>query len=172
MTPATPATLFEPRADRLAIIAKLLAARRHGATLRQAAAAAGVHVSTICRWQLRSPELAAALRAIAVQAAERDAQQHRAAPQPRRVDPFSVPYHPLCPRCGAPAGIGRTTSGRLYFWQCGHWPAYPWRSWRPRYPHDCPACGGPRFWSHSRRSVRCLHCGAREPAAASDAATC
>src|SRR4051794_20713902 len=54
-------TLFEPRRDRPAIIARLLAARQDGATLREAACAAGVHVATVCRWARRDPDLASAL---------------------------------------------------------------------------------------------------------------
>jgi ferredoxin len=108
--------LFKPRSDRAAVITKLLAARRDGATLREAATAAGVNVATVCRWQLRCPELAAALEA-AHSAACSAAAQHRAAPPPR-IDKFSVPCHPQCPKCGAPAQIARTASGRLYFWKC------------------------------------------------------
>jgi hypothetical protein len=158
MPPAPP---FDPRRDRPDVVAKLLAAYEAGARLRKAAEVAGVHVATVCRWQLRSPELAAELRAIAVQVWEREVQKRRAAPRPRRVDPLSVPCHPLCPQCRGPAGLVRSASGRLYFWQCYDWPDCPWRSWRPRYPHDCPECGTPRFWSYDRRSIHCSDCCVR-----------
>jgi hypothetical protein len=45
------------------------------------------------------------------------------------------------------------------FWRCSRWPACGWARWRPRHPEDCPACGGPRYWSHSRKSVACAACG-------------
>src|SRR4051794_31859265 len=38
----------------------VVGARADGATLRQAAAAAGVHVATVCRWQRRRPRRGAA----------------------------------------------------------------------------------------------------------------
>src|SRR5262249_42349401 len=33
--------------------------------------------------------------------------------------------------------------------------------WRPRHPRDCPDCGRPRYWSHSRLSVGCPGCRRR-----------
>jgi hypothetical protein len=149
---------FDPLRELPAAVARLLAAREAGATLRQAAATAGVHASTVCRWALRSPYLAESLRA-----AERAARHRRFAAlppyKPRRPD--DVPWHPLCPRCGAATEVWRSTSGRLFWWGCR---ACTWASWRPRHPRDCPACGGPRYWAHSRRSVGCPCCRTREKA--------
>src|SRR5215470_17748979 len=42
-------------------VTALLHARGNGATLRDAADAAGVHVATVCRWQKRDPSLREAL---------------------------------------------------------------------------------------------------------------
>jgi hypothetical protein len=44
------------------VIDRALAARDRGDTLRQAAAAAGVHVSTLCRWAQRDDLLRRALQ--------------------------------------------------------------------------------------------------------------
>jgi hypothetical protein len=149
---------FDPWRDRRAAVTTLLAAREAGATLRRAAAAAGVHVATVCRWALRSPDLAAALQA-ASHAARLAARQAAARPEPG-AKPLFVPWHPACPCCGgSPVVLFHTASGRLYYWghRCG------WRSWRPRHPEDCPDCGGARFWAHSRRSVSCPSCQRRWP---------
>jgi hypothetical protein len=132
-------------------IRTILAARAGGATLRGAAAAAGVHVATVCRWQARDPALAEALRDAA-----RDGWRVRHPPRRRPV----VPYHPLCPACRAPV-VTRRTWGFIRFWGCSRWPWCRWGSWRPRYPTDCLACGGPRYWSHSRLSVACDRCRTR-----------
>jgi hypothetical protein len=149
---------FDPWRDCNAVVERLLDAREAGATLRQAAAAAGCHVSTACRWAERSPELQTALDVAAKTA------RHRrfAALSPHKPrGPDDVPWHPLCPRCGAAAEVRRSTSGRLFWWGCR---ACPWASWRPRHPRDCPACGGPHYWAHSRRSVGCPRCRTREKA--------
>src|SRR4051812_5936326 len=69
----------------------LLEARRYGRTLRQAAAAAGVHVATVCRWQARDPELRQALTDAASQSARRPAE----GPRPR------VSWRRDCPLCKA-----------------------------------------------------------------------
>jgi hypothetical protein len=148
---------FDPARDRQTAVAALVAARKAGATLRQAAAAADVHVATVCRWLARSPEFAGAL-----DAARREARHRRFVARPRLEprNPDEVPWHPLCPMCGAGAEVRRSKSGRLFWWgcvlRCG------WASWRPRHPRDCPMCGGPRYWAHSRRSVSCPECRARE----------
>jgi hypothetical protein len=134
-------------------IRTLLTARASGATLRGAAAAAGVHVATVCRWQARDPALAAALRA-----AVRVGWRVRHPPRLRPV----VPYHPLCPACGAVAVVQKAR-GFIRFWGCARWPCCRWASWRPRHPADCPACGAPRYWSHSRLSVACGRCRTRTP---------
>jgi hypothetical protein len=52
----------QERPTNRAAVEAMLAARETGATLRQAAAAAGVHVATVCRWQKRDPGLKAALQ--------------------------------------------------------------------------------------------------------------
>jgi hypothetical protein len=154
---------FNPWRDREAAVERLLAAREAGATLRQAAAAAGVHVATVCRWQERDPALREAL-----QEAERRSRRRRYASRPRRRR--RVPWHPGCPACGAPARVCSTWRVRARFWRfparfwrCSRWPACPWASWRPRHPEDCPACGGPRYWAYSRKSVACPGCGRRWP---------
>jgi hypothetical protein len=51
--------------------------------------------------------------------------------------------------------------GTVPFWCCARRSACGWMSWRPRAPRDCPRCGSPRFWSHSRKSVGCDGCGLR-----------
>jgi hypothetical protein len=154
---------FDPWRDREAAVERLLDAREAGATLRQAAAAAGVHVATVCRWQERDPALREALRHAEFVARRR---HHASLPRRRR----RVPWHPGCPACGAPAQVCSTWRFRARvwrfpapFWRCARWPACPWASWRPRHPEDCPACGGPRYWAHSRKSVACPGCGRRWP---------
>src|SRR5581483_10668890 len=47
--------------DRGAILDRVLTALDNGLSLRKAAKAAGVHVSTLCRWQNRSEFVATAL---------------------------------------------------------------------------------------------------------------
>jgi hypothetical protein len=41
---------FDPWRDRGPALDAILEARENGRTLRQAAAAAGIHVATLCRW--------------------------------------------------------------------------------------------------------------------------
>jgi hypothetical protein len=146
---------FDPWRDRWDIVDRLLEAREGGATLRQAAAAAGVHVATVCRWQLRCPPLARALEFAAY-----FARRLRWARKPRYRP--RVSWHRGCPLCGAAAEV-RNAWGwpGPAFWRCGRWPGCPWASWRPRFPEDCPGCGGPRYWSHSRKSVSCPRCRVR-----------
>ncbi len=134
-------------------VAALLRARRAGATLRQAAAAAGVHVATVCRWQARSPELHRLLHE-----ADREARREKYMSRPRGCP--RVPWRRDCPDCGAAVEV-RSAYRWMRFWRCSRWPFCRFASWRPRAPLDCPACGGARFWSHSRRSVGCPGCGAR-----------
>ena len=127
-------------------------ARASGATFRQAAAAARVHPATLCRWQAGDPRFQEAM----VRAGRASWRlRHPPYRRPRRV-----PWHPLCPACGAPAEV-RTAPGCLRFWRCTDWPDCEWASWRPRFPLDCPACDGPVYWSHSRRTVACGRCGRR-----------
>jgi hypothetical protein len=148
-------TPFDPWRDREAAVERLLDAREGGATLSQAAAAAGVHVATVCRWQAGHPPLRQALAD-----AGRYARRLRYASRPRRRP--RVPCHPWCPACGAAAAV-RNAFGwpGPAFWRCSRWPFCPWASWRPRHPQDCPECGSPRYWSHSRKSVACPGCGRR-----------
>jgi hypothetical protein len=133
-------------------------AREGGATLREAAAAARVHVATLGRWQNREPWIRQALQ---------DAEDYFWLM--RRIEVLSqpaifsvgrrrpaVPWRGDCPRCGAGVEV-RTADGPggLRFWRCSRWLDCSFVSWRPRAPQDCPRCGGPRFWSHSRKSVAC-----------------
>ena len=139
--------------DRDILKPKLIAARRAGRTLARAAAAVGVHVATVCRWQAADPTFAEAMRV-----AERD--HRRAAFAARPIARPRVRWRADCPACGGRVRV-RTTANRLRFWRCGRWPICRWASWRPRYPTDCPACSGPRFWSHARMSAGCEACGLR-----------
>jgi ferredoxin len=150
---------FDPWRDREAPVERLLVARDDGATLREAAAAAGVHVATVCRWARRCPTLAEALADSAQWARRR---RYASRPRPERRP--RVPCHPRCPECGAGVEVRGVCGLWPHFWRCARWPACRWASWQPRHPQDCPACGGPRFWAHSRKSVRCPTCGARTPA--------
>jgi hypothetical protein len=138
--------------DRRQAVAAALQARQQGATLRQAAAAANVHVATLCRWQKQDAELRRALAEAGRQTAE--ARRRPRSPRPQ------VRWRRDCPLCRARVVV-RTARGRVPFWRCGRWPLCPWASWRPRAPRNCPRCGGPRFWSASRKSVVCDGCGLR-----------
>jgi hypothetical protein len=167
---------FDPLADRWAAVLAVRDARAKGVSLRQASAAAGVHISTVCRWQARCPaihrmlhdaertgwrvkhaaEYAAAVQvyAAAVEGLDWVHLHRRLKARPH------VPWRRDCPLCRSQVVV-RTASGRLTFWRCGRWPLCPWASWRPRAPEDCPKCGSPSFWSHSRKSVNCGGCGMR-----------
>jgi hypothetical protein len=132
-------------------------ARENGATLRETAAAIGVHVATLCRWQVREPWVAEALRD-----AETYARRMHYASLPRRRP--LVPWSRVCPSCGSWVKVARTRWTRwpgLVFWRCSRWPFCRFASWRPRAPWDCPRCAGPRFWSQSRKSIVCGKCGDR-----------
>ena len=133
---------------------RLVALVRGGATLTRAAKAIGVHISTVCRWQADDPRLRHRLREAdrAFRVAKYSALPHR---RPR------VPWHPLCPHCWAGVEVRRSWSHGPAFWRCERWPRCGWASWRPRYLYDCPACGGPRYWSHSRKSAGCPRCQTR-----------
>jgi hypothetical protein len=136
-----------------AAVTTLLRYRRLGVTLRRAAALAGVHVATVCRWQKRDPGLRHAL----AQAAAEWRDLRSLLPPPERP---SVPWRKDCPLCRARVVV-RTARGRARFWRCGRWPHCPWASWRPRAPRNCRHCAAPRYWSHSRQSVVCSGCGVR-----------
>ena len=142
------------RIDRDAAKRTIIAKRRLGLTLREACARAGVHIATACRWQACDPAFGEKLQSAAHHAAiER---YERAALFPRPL----VRWRNECPKCMAKLVV-RTTSGAVRFWRCGRWPLCTWASWRPRYPRNCTKCGGPRFWSHSRKTVGCDDCGMR-----------
>ena len=98
---------FDPWPARRDAVVRLVEARAGGATLRQAAEAAGVHPGTACRWRLRSPVVAAALR-MAVDAARERRRLTRA------TRPW-VRWHPSCPACGGAVEVrqDREGSGRL-----------------------------------------------------------
>src|SRR6516225_2020327 len=124
--------------DREQRLEEAFCAREEGATLRESAAAAGVHVATLCRWQNRESWIKEALRD-----AENFARRRRYALLPRRRP--RVPWRRDCPLCGRPVVV--RTGSRYRFWRCSFWPICPFASWRPRAPWDCPECAGPRFWS-------------------------
>jgi hypothetical protein len=151
---------FDPWPTRRDAVIRLVEARAAGATLRQAAAAAQIHPATACRWRLASPVVAAALRLAGEAARER-----RRLTRPTR--PW-VRWHPACPACGAAVEVRQDRGGWGRLWLCSGRPGCAWKSWRPRHPADCPSCGGPRFWAHSRKSVSCPACGARTPADPAD----
>ena len=136
-----------------AAVSALLDARRDGVSLREDAEAAGVHVATVCRWQKADPEFYRRMLQAHREARRFDLLMNRG-PRPR------VPWHRECPLCKAKV-IVRTAPGKLRFWRCGRWPWCRWASWRPRAPRNCRRCGGPRYWSHSRRSIVCEGCGVR-----------
>jgi len=141
------------RIDKAAVREVLLAEREAGRTLREAAALAGVHVATVCRWRAADAEFADALWEAEWEARLRR-QAAREVPRPR------VPVSSWCPTCRSPAEV-RRAFGYFPFWRCSRWPSCPRASWRPRHPDDCPACRGPRFWSNTRKSVSCGRCGMR-----------
>ena len=132
---------------------RAFSARQQGATLRQSAAAAGVHVATLCRWQNREPWIKKVLRQ-----AEAFARRRYYASKPHRRP--RVPWRKDCPLCGSAVVV--RTGFAFRFWRCSTWPACLFASWRPRAPADCPGCNGPRFWSHSRKSIACPCCGSRQ----------
>jgi hypothetical protein len=162
MTSASPPAVLNSPSTPPDVLARLVEARAAGKTLRQCAALVGVHVATVCRWQARDPELRELLHAAAREWWRR---HHAARPAPAGAGALllAVQVHPRCPWCSCAAEVAHTASGRLVYWQCVRWPSCRWRSWRPRYPLDCPACQAWRFYAHDRRSVGCPGCGRREP---------
>jgi hypothetical protein len=134
------------------IIRTLIQLRRQGTPLRSAAAIAGVHVATICRWQKRDPSLRWALREASAEGRHRSAR-----PDEPRPD---VRWRRDCPLCRAKVVV-RSVRGKARFWRCGRWLLCSWASWRPRAPRNCKRCGGARYYSHSRKSYVCGSCGVR-----------
>lgn len=129
--------------------------REIGFTLRRCAAAAGVHVATLCRWQVANPDFGRLMRDardFARRVRLRRSMEAEASPPVR--------WRRDCPLCKARVAV-RTAKGKVPFWRCGRWPLCPWASWRPRAPRDCGHCGAPRYWSHSRQSIGCSGCGRR-----------
>jgi len=136
------------------ILDVLIRKRRFGATIRQAAAAAGVSVASVFRWQARFPRFAEALAVASKQGLFFRTQS------PRKREPRpTVRWHARCPLCRAKAVV-KTGAGRR-FWRCGCFPHCRWASWRPRHPRNCSRCGGVRYWSHTRKTIVCTRCGLR-----------
>jgi len=134
-------------------ILEILRFYRSGLSLRKAAEMAGVHVSTVCRWQREEPKLREALQRTREQVRDRRRLLHEQSEAP-------VQWHSQCPKCKAKVVVRSTAKGRR-FWRCGRWPWCEWASWRPRHRRNCHKCGSPRYWSHSRKSVCCSGCGLR-----------
>jgi hypothetical protein len=78
--------------------AKIVEFRRQGVSLVAAARGAGVHVATVCRWQVADWNFALSLLR-AGDEADKD-RFHRHLLRPKRLP---VPIHPLCPACNSPA---------------------------------------------------------------------
>jgi hypothetical protein len=139
--------------NRERVIEELLRRVRQGLSLRSAAALAGIHVATVCRWQARAPDLCGQIAQARREARERRRSARRPEQRPH------VRWRRDCPLCRAKVVV-RTARGRR-FWRCGRWPLCAWASWRPRVPRNCRRCGAACFWSHSRKSIACSACGVR-----------
>jgi hypothetical protein len=150
---------FDPLRHRRDTLQKLFAALRRGLTLPKAAAEVGVHPATVRRWARRDES--GYLADMLADFRERRREQRRARARPRQPRPHVV-SDGRCPECGDGELIVRTTRRGVRFWRCGR-PGCDFASWRPRARGDCP-CGGPRFWSCSRKSIACAECGRRDPA--------
>lgn len=146
--------LIDPWRDREQAVVRLLEARELGLSLRQAAELAGLHLATVCRWQIRSRILHEALRQ-----ADRLARLVRRLARKYDRRP-AVLWSKDCPVCEAALQV-RRAYGMYAFWRCSRWPRCPFKSWRPRALGDCQRCGGIRHWSYSRKSVACACCGMR-----------
>src|ERR1700722_16724775 len=107
------------RTDYQKVVNELVGARRGGLTLRESAEIVGVHVATVCRWQVRDPELRHAL----VQAAK-----FKRRVRYRRVKRPHVVWHRDCPQCSARVVV-RSANGWMRFWRCSRWPCCDWTSW-------------------------------------------
>jgi hypothetical protein len=82
--------------------------RRTGRTLRQCAAAVGIHVATVCRWQVADPRFYRRMRD-----AERAATSQNLTRRPTRKP--RVRWGSVCPRCSAigpgPPGLKGSSEG-------------------------------------------------------------
>ena len=132
---------------------QVIRARQSGATLRAAAAEAGVHVATVCRWMRADPGFGEKMRD-----ARGFYRQESAAFAVSH--PKIIRWRTDCPVCRAKVVV-RCAQGRAWFWRCGRWPHCDWASWRPRHPRNCPQCKAARYWAHSRKSIVCDGCGVR-----------
>jgi len=132
-------------------IRTILEARRCGKTLRQAAAAAGVPLATVCRWGAKDAKFLKKLRD--AEAAEQRLLMESRGPKP------SIPWHSDCPVCAAT--VVKSTYWGSRFCSCSRWPRSRWASWRRRLPIDFPDCGGVRYWSDCRKSISCSKCRKR-----------
>src|SRR5438067_2186833 len=129
------------RLDRDAVKLAYLESRAAGRTVKAAAAAAGVHVATVCRWRAADPAFDALAREVDAGVLERllAEAELRAVPLDERVFAAMprrpvVAWHPDCPRCAAPAEVRR--GGRWpapTFWRCTRYPQCKWASWLPRH---------------------------------------
>src|SRR5262245_10931776 len=124
---------IDPSDDREVQVNKILSARDNGATLMKAARLAGVHISTVCRWQNRDAYFRESLKE-----AERRARVRKSFSAP--FGRPRVPWSKVCPKCAARVVV--KTAHTLRFWHCSRWLFCGWASWRPRAPFDCPKCRG------------------------------
>src|SRR5262245_11523688 len=143
---------LDPWKDRSSAIEEILHGVVQGQSLRKAAAAAGVHQATVYRWGSVSKLFADVLRAARADGRNWVWAQQWHCRRPR------VSFSRDCPRCGCKVVIYKRFGPGGTFWRCSKWPACLFASWRPRAQGDCPACGGARFWSHSRKSIACEEC--------------
>jgi hypothetical protein len=146
---------FDPLRHRKPTLKDLFAALRKGLTLPKAAAEAGVHPATVRRWA-RGDE-SGYLADMLADFRERRRELRRARKRPRQPRPHVV-TDSRCPDCGGEI-VCRTTRRGARYWRCS---VCDFQRWRPRAVGDCPDCGGPRFWSCSRKSVACAECGRRD----------
>jgi hypothetical protein len=140
-------------------VALAVQARERGKTLRASAEDAGIGLSTLCRWQAADNCVKTAL-AIAHASALARIQ----ASAPKRVETDGKPRvqsHRECPQCSAPVEVREVQGKWARLWRCSRQQECGWKSWRPRHVQDC-ACGGPRYWSWSRKTVYCPACDKRE----------